>query len=643
MKLKNNFKQVMGILFFSVIFLISVFFTSTSWADTKLIQPENLQYKGAFRLPDVSEGSDWAYSGYGMTFYPDGDPAGPSDGYPGSLYAVGHDQDQMLSEISIPIPVISSLKKLEDLNTATTLQPFTDIRSSIFGYMDLPSPGLAYLPAQGSQLTDKLHFCWSQWIQTDELTHGWLELNLSNPQIAGPWLFGNYSNYLTNDFLFEIPEEWAQKNTPGLRLVSGRFREGQWSGYGPSLFAYGPWNDGNPPAEGSTLSNITLLLSYGSDLENSEVSIDSSRAMNNYQLPDTFAGGAWLTSSNYSAIILSGTKATGRSWYGFGNGVEYPYQNVNENTVFPEVPDWPYDDRGFWSEGIEAQLLFYNPNDLAKVVKKEMEAYEPQPYAVMILDSYLFDGSSIDFERSKKHLLGAMAFDRSNGLLYVMERRADDEKSLVHVFKIILEESNKPIKATLVSPGNTVSNFATFTWNAVSNSTWYYLWVNDTTGTPIKKWYTAKEANCESGTGNCFLTPNKMLDSGNCKWWIRTWNSNGFGEWSNSMNFNVNESTTPGAVTLTSPLGAITDTTPAYIWNAVSNASWYQLWVNDSTGTPVKKWYTSFEAGCESGTGNCSITATETLDFGPCTWWVRGWNDNGKGIWNNGIHFTVSD
>ena len=83
-----------------------------------LIQPGDLVYKGAFRLPDVAGGCDWTYSGHGMTYYPSGDPDGPEDGYPGSIFAVGNDAEcQHVSEISIPEPVVSPHKRLEELDT----------------------------------------------------------------------------------------------------------------------------------------------------------------------------------------------------------------------------------------------------------------------------------------------------------------------------------------------------------------------------------------------------------------------------------------------------------------------------------------------------------------------------------------------
>ena len=81
----------------------------------KVIQPGDLTYLGAFRLPDGSGDSNWEYSGHGLAYDPNGDPSGPDDGTPGSLYGFGHDQQLLVSEIRIPVPVIS--KDLADLDT----------------------------------------------------------------------------------------------------------------------------------------------------------------------------------------------------------------------------------------------------------------------------------------------------------------------------------------------------------------------------------------------------------------------------------------------------------------------------------------------------------------------------------------------
>lgn len=400
----------------------------------QLIAPEDLIYLGAFRLPEGSNGSNWEYSGYALTYYPDGDPNGDQDGFPGSLFGIGHDHHQMVSEINIPIPVISANKDPNELNTATTLQEFQDIRNDLFGYLELPRAGLAYLPPQGDQTTGKLYFCWGQHFQFErEASHGWSELDLSAPHTAGLWHLSDYTNYVGNDYLFPIPENWAQVNTPGLLLATGRFRDGAWGGLGPALLAIGPWTEGDPPPPGAILENVIPLLLYGtSDPNAPEIITSEDQRMITYAEADEWSGGAWLVSDNRSAVIFVGTKAIGRNWYGFSNGVEYP---INEGEPVPDVPPWPHDDRGWWSEDIAAQIIFYSPNDLAQVANGSIQTWEPQPYASLDISNYLFD-PGFDFENSKRYLLGGAAFDQQRGLLYVIERRADGDKSIVHVFQI---------------------------------------------------------------------------------------------------------------------------------------------------------------------------------------------------------------
>lgn len=399
------------------------------------IQPADLVYLGAFRLPNPSGGSSWDYSGHGLTYFPQGDPEGAADGYPGSLYGVGHDHQLFVSEISIPAPVNS--RNLEDLNTVATLQPFADLTGGIFvaEEMSIPRAGIEYLPPQGEQTTAKLHFVWGQHIQDFEHTHGWAELDLSQPQAAGPWFFDGYTNYVTSDYLFEIPVEWAQAYAPGMRLATGRAREGLWSGRGPGLFAYAPWEDGDPPAPEATLNTITPLLLYGTqEPVNPDIASDPSMAVKDYKEADHWMGGAWLTAGERSAVIFVGTKALGADWYGFANGVVWPHDCAEQNAC-PQLPDWPYDNRGFWAEAYQAQMIFYDPAELAAVASGEIETWTPQPYASLSLQEVLYD-PDIDITRYRRDLVGAAAFDRANGLLYVIERLADGDKSVVHVWRV---------------------------------------------------------------------------------------------------------------------------------------------------------------------------------------------------------------
>jgi hypothetical protein len=380
---------------------------------TQLLQPEDLVYRGAFKLPGgSSDVKSWQWGGHAMTYYPDGNPEGPDDGYPGSIFAVGHAWEHQVSEISIPVPKISAAKNLKELNTAGTLQAFTDILD--VSLLEIPRSGLEYLPKQGDQKTAKLHFCWGYHMQEDPpaLTHGWCELDLKNPDIQRGWYLGGYStcirNMSTNDYLFEIPANWASEYVPGKRLATGRFRDGGWSGQGPSLFAIGPWVQGNPPPPGTALQNIPLLLYTSTcdfDAEN--------HTMNDYHHSDEWSGGTWVTAGNKTAVVFAGTKGIGDCWYGN-----------------PDGPCLECENRGWWSTGFKGQFIFYDPADLADVALGKKKPYEPQPYAVLDIDEYLYN---IRSSQQKEHL-GAICFDRARGLLYVFEFRGDGDKPLIHVW-----------------------------------------------------------------------------------------------------------------------------------------------------------------------------------------------------------------
>lgn len=393
--------------------------------------PDDLVYLGAFRLPEPSSGSDWNYSGMAMTFYPYGDPEGAEDGFPGSLFASGHDHHQMVSEISIPEPVISPNKNPGDLNTARTLQPFTDIKAGLHGYLELPVMGLAWHPVPGEEDSGKLYFCWGQHIQFREASHGWCSTDLSDPQSEGPWYLERINNYTSNDMLFSIPQAWADAHTSGQSIASGRFREGVWSGLGPALHAIAPWQDGNPPAAGDTLKKITTLLLYGEDDPLlPEIVTDSTQRMNGFLYADQWTGGAWLNVENASAVIFAGTKAMGKSWYGFSNGTVWPYEGP-----YPDYPDPPHDQRGFWADSIHAQIIFFNPDDLAQVAAGKKPTWFPQPYAIYDFTHLLFQPGYDDWNY-KTHSVGACAYDPENQYVYIMERLADEDKSLVHVWQI---------------------------------------------------------------------------------------------------------------------------------------------------------------------------------------------------------------
>ena len=100
------------------------------------------------------------------------------------------------------------------------------------------------------------------------------------------------------------------------------------------------------------------------------------------------------------------------------------------------------DFRGWWSARFDAQFLLYDPADLARVAAGEMEPWEPQPYAFIDIDEHLFlnpagiEGPMLGTGDQRRFRVGDLAYDRENGLLYLLELFADEAKPVVHVWQV---------------------------------------------------------------------------------------------------------------------------------------------------------------------------------------------------------------
>ena len=110
---------------------------------TERLQPADLVYLGAFRLPDSPGTPDnvgWEWGGSALTYYPAGDPAGDADGYPGSLFGAGHDQTPDPSDVRIPGPLVSAAQGVVEVDTAVTLRPFRNVHGHWSERLDCEMP-----------------------------------------------------------------------------------------------------------------------------------------------------------------------------------------------------------------------------------------------------------------------------------------------------------------------------------------------------------------------------------------------------------------------------------------------------------------------------------------------------------------------
>ena len=432
-----------------------------------LVQPADFVYQGAFRLPGGdTPPQTFAYGGNAMTHNPDGDPSN-SDAFPGSLFVMGHDRQawgtlpdgNQVAEISIPVPAIAA--NPADLPAASFIQGFQDVTAGYFTQLEeIPKAGIQYL--NHAETGPKIHLAWGQHLQPEDASsHAWFNATLDTPNLQGVWFIGNQNLYSVNGYMFDIPPTWADAHAGGRYLATGRFRDGGQGGMGPALFAYRPWlTGGAAPISGTHLAETTLLL-----YENAYNTTDFMRNMNGYQHADEWEGGAWMTTpSGKSAVLFAGTKSTGaKHWYGYVNpdGPEYPcvddYVTDFVTCRLADGSSCPAGDfdgccdedlgscvsyRGWWSTRFDAQLVLYDPEDLAQVADGDIEPWEPQPYASLDIDDHLYldppswDVVNLGAGAQRRYRIGAAAYDRSNGVLYVLEQYADEAKPVVHVWKI---------------------------------------------------------------------------------------------------------------------------------------------------------------------------------------------------------------
>jgi hypothetical protein len=435
-------------------------------AAVSLVQPGDVVYLGAFRLPGGDDRPrTFAYGGNAMTFNPDGDPSGAGDGFPGSLFVMGHDRlaygempdGGQVAEVGIPVPVAS--RDLQALGVAEMLQDFHEVTGGLFDGLDeIQRSAMQYLTVPG--LGPRIHIAWGQHFQEERRpSHALFSPVLATPDPQGAWYIGSESLYSVNGYMFEIPSDWASAHVGGQVLATGRYRDGGWSGQGPALFSYVPWTDsgGSLAAPGSALA-YTTLLRYRSSQDSEDV---VSQSLSGYQHADEWEGGEWLTTpSGKSAVVFAGTKGVGdKYWYGWVNpaGPELPCietELLGQYTLCRLANGDPCSDsdlggcsghndyRGWWSSRFEAQLIFYDPDQLAQVASGGLAPHDPQPYAVLSLDPYLllqppgWEVEALGPGAQRRARIGDAAYDRTNGFLYVLELFGDEAKPLVHVFQV---------------------------------------------------------------------------------------------------------------------------------------------------------------------------------------------------------------
>lgn len=193
-----------------------------------------------------------------------------------------------------------------------------------------------------------------------------------------------------------------------------------------------------------------------------------------------------------------------------------------------------------------------------------------------------------------------------------------------------------------LTPNSTITDTSPdFQWNDDATADWYYLWLhNFQTGFVMSQWY---EADVVCTAGVCTVTPPLNLPTGWYTWWLQTYNNVGtYGAWSNGVNFTVNGGVNPPVPT--APLAPTTDTTPDFVFNAATGATWYYLWLtNGTTNTRVTDQWFNAATVCPGAGTVCVVNPGVPLTGGHTfRYWLMSWSPiAGYSVWSSEYNFSV--
>lgn len=407
---------------------------ATATAADKLLELSDLEYLGAFRVPQGDFGSP-QYSGFNY-----GGTALAYNPYHNSLFLTGHAWYQLVAEISIPQPVISTV--IDDLNTATVLQPFADptegnrtrigvggaeVNTSgvpLGGFLvwDGKLIGTAYGYYDAGSVVRLSHFISGQELSVTGDFQGMFQVG-EPPETPNPAFIDGY--------MARIPPNWqsifggpALTGNCCLSIISR-------TSLGPAASVFNPDRLGvdDPVAAAPVLGypiDHPTLGSYGDSDPNALY--NGSMAIHGMVFPE-----------GSRSVLFFGRRGLGTFCY--GEGVSDPaLHNTHCDPAYPDVLccyDPVNQSKGGHAYPYTYLVLAYDAQDLLAVKNGVNEMWEVLPYGVWEL--------TIPFANDNPDILGA-AYDPASQKIYISEDGGDTpgccgHLPLIHVFHLKLANS----------------------------------------------------------------------------------------------------------------------------------------------------------------------------------------------------------
>ncbi|THB79480.1 MAG: hypothetical protein D3926_10645 [Desulfobacteraceae bacterium] len=427
-------------------------------AESARLAPRDLEYQGAFRLPD-----DFSWGARGMSWYPLGDSGKGSLLITTSEALRTPDGDACYegltgcrayyAEVTIPVPVKTGLWTA--LPLAAFLRsptPFDNGLAATVHDAHAFVTGIQYVPRQGSQGSDKVYGSLNEWYPEgdygdDSFPTVWFS-NLDGSGAQGMFHVGPLDNPLYHgrkmgDFLFLLPQWYADRYLDGRILVTGRSR-GTPAGdhpeltvaggsQGPTLFAFHAWQSETP----SGVLDARAMLYYrvkfpgcaGPDVGAGGAPTDCDYP--GFSMCDTWNGACFIGNQAASAIVVLGHKGTTNCYYCDETGTD-PECHVSPPPL--ECIRYCSESRGYHCGPYSRQLLFYDTAQLGQAAQGSLSPWEVLPYQAWTPEDFYLSGANVCGD------VGGITYDPRNRRLFMIERGLGgyqgDNAAVVHVWQI---------------------------------------------------------------------------------------------------------------------------------------------------------------------------------------------------------------
>ena len=411
-------------------------------APTERLQPADLTYVGAFRLP-----AEFSWGARGLCFYAAGnggngsllvtgfellsDPAHPGE----SCWDPDWNCGAFYGEVTIPAPTRAA--DWHDLPEASILRPLTqfdgDLAAGVhreYVYVE----DLAYVPRRGSQTQDKLYGSLVVWYAEGAYGEAtfptvWMA-NRDGSDAHGMYHVGPdetpFHGRKMGAYLFTVPSWYSDEYLGGRTLVTGRSRGTPLDGtepvttrggsQGPTLFAFRAWDrDDEPAGNLDALAMLYYRVSFPG-CAGPNVGDTADCDYPDFTMCDEWTGGAFVENETRRAIMLLGHKGLGRNCY-------------DEPPV--DCDDPCSDAHGYHCQPYERQVIFYDVHALGNSALGQQDPWTVRPYAIWRPAEFYLGTTTCG-------TVGGMACDSDNRRLFMAERGLDGDTNavVVHVWSL---------------------------------------------------------------------------------------------------------------------------------------------------------------------------------------------------------------